>query len=65
VLPAADLLQLDYVKRACVGFLQKHLNPSNCLGIKSFADLYNYKELLLISEEFIEKQFLYEKYNVI
>ncbi|XP_022167786.1 kelch-like protein 2 isoform X2 [Myzus persicae] len=58
VLPAADLLQLDYVKQACVLFLQKQLDPSNCLGIKVYADIYNCKELLSSSEEFIKKQFI-------
>ncbi|XP_016658903.1 kelch-like protein 2 isoform X4 [Acyrthosiphon pisum] len=58
IVPAADLLQLDYVKRACVGSLQKQLDPSNCIGIKAFAGMYNCTELLSISEEFIKKQFL-------
>ncbi|KAF0759416.1 Uncharacterized protein FWK35_00018029 [Aphis craccivora] len=58
VLVAADLLQLDYVKQACVEFLQKQLDPSNCLGIKLFADLHNCIELLSNCEVFIKKQFL-------
>ncbi|XP_027851068.2 ring canal kelch homolog [Aphis gossypii] len=58
VLAAADLLQLAYVKQACVEFLQKHLDPSNCLGIKVFADLHNCIELLSKCEKFIENQFL-------
>ncbi|KAE9544394.1 hypothetical protein AGLY_001573 [Aphis glycines] len=58
VLAAADLLQLAYVKQACVKFLQKHLDPSNCLGIKVFAALHNCIELSSKCEEFIENQFL-------
>lgn len=58
VLTAADLLQLDYVKQVCVEFLQKNLDPSNCLGVKVFADLHNCIELLLNCEEFIKKQFV-------
>ncbi|XP_050060679.1 ring canal kelch homolog isoform X2 [Aphis gossypii] len=58
VLVAADLLQLDYVKQACVEFLQKQLDPSNCLGIKVFADLHNCIELWSNCEAFIKNQFL-------
>uniref|UniRef100_A0A2S2NMH6 Ring canal kelch protein n=2 Tax=Schizaphis graminum TaxID=13262 RepID=A0A2S2NMH6_SCHGA len=61
VLPAADLFQLDYVKQACIEFLQKHLNPSNCLEVKVFADLYRCTELLSSCEAYIKKQFLYGK----
>ncbi len=65
VLTAADLLQLDYVKQVCVEFLQKNLDPSNCLGIKVFADLHNCIELLSNCEEFIKKQFVYDNYNLL
>ncbi|CAH1730994.1 unnamed protein product [Aphis gossypii] len=58
VLAAADLLQLDYVKQVCVKFLQEQLDPSNCLGIKVFADLHNCVELLSKCEAFIKKHFL-------
>jgi len=60
LLAAADLIQLDYVKQACVEFIQKQLDPSNCLSIKVFADLHNCIELLSKCEEFIKKQFLYD-----
>ncbi|XP_060849312.1 ring canal kelch homolog isoform X2 [Rhopalosiphum padi] len=58
VLPAADLFQLDYVKQVCIDFLQKQLDPSNCLSIKAFADLHNCIELLSSCEAHIKKQFL-------
>ncbi|XP_003240190.1 kelch-like protein 3 isoform X2 [Acyrthosiphon pisum] len=58
LLPASSILQLDYVKGACVKFLQAQLDPTNCLGIKALADLYNCMELLLSSETFIQKQFI-------
>ncbi|XP_060856406.1 kelch-like protein 3 [Metopolophium dirhodum] len=51
--PAANLLQLNHVKCVSVDFLQKHLNPSNCFGIKGFADFYNCMELSSSSEECI------------
>ncbi|XP_015372407.1 PREDICTED: kelch-like protein 2 [Diuraphis noxia] len=58
LLPAANLLQLDYVKDACVKFLLTQLDPSNCLGIRAFADLHNCLELTTSSEAYIRKKFL-------
>ncbi|XP_060869920.1 ring canal kelch homolog isoform X2 [Metopolophium dirhodum] len=58
LLPAANVLQLDFVIDACVEFIQKQLVPSNCLRIKAFADLHNCTELLSISEALIKNQFL-------
>lgn len=56
---------MDYVKYVCAEFLYKQLNPSNCLGIKAFADLHNSVELLSSCEAYIKKQFLYDIYNLI
>ncbi|XP_022181945.1 kelch-like protein 3 isoform X2 [Myzus persicae] len=58
LLPAANYLQLDFVTNACVDFLQKQLDVSNCLDIRVFADLHNCTELLSSSETFIKKKFL-------
>ncbi|XP_060880188.1 ring canal kelch homolog isoform X2 [Metopolophium dirhodum] len=58
LLQAANLLQLDFVKGVCTEFLQIQLNPSNCLGIKEFADFFNCMELSSSSEEYIKKNFL-------
>jgi len=65
LLPTANVLQLHYVSGACVEFLQKQLDCSNCLGIKVFANLKNCTELLSISEAYIKQHFLYDKYNLI
>ncbi|CAI6372690.1 unnamed protein product [Macrosiphum euphorbiae] len=58
LLPAANFLQLDYVIGVCAEFLQKQLNPSNCLIIRAFADLHNCTDLLSISEAYIKQNFL-------
>eukprot|EP00102_Acyrthosiphon_pisum_P023029 XP_016660239.1 PREDICTED: ring canal kelch homolog isoform X2 [Acyrthosiphon pisum] len=58
LLPAANILQLDYVKSACAKYLKTQLDPSNCIGIKAFADLHNCTKLMSSSEAFIHKQFL-------
>lgn len=38
LLSASCLLQLSSVVQACCSFLVKQLHPSNCLGIRSYAD---------------------------
>jgi len=63
LLPAANLLQLDYIKDACVKFLQTQLDPSNCLGIRAFADLHNCLELSTSSEAYIRRNFQYDESN--
>ncbi|XP_025192493.1 kelch-like protein 2 [Melanaphis sacchari] len=58
LLPAANLLQLNYVTDACVDFLKHQLDSSNALGISRFADLHNCSELLSKSQAYIKKQFI-------
>ncbi|XP_016662577.1 kelch-like protein 2 isoform X2 [Acyrthosiphon pisum] len=58
LLPTANLFQLDFVKSACIEFLETQLDPQNCLGIGAFADLHNCLELLSSSEAYIRKNFL-------
>lgn len=50
ILPAACLLQLKEIQDACCEFLKKQLDPSNCLGIKSFADTHACNDLLHTAE---------------
>lgn len=57
LLPAANLLQLTDVRDACCDFLQAQLHPTNCLGIRAFADLHGCLELLSSSETYIEQHF--------
>uniref|UniRef100_A0A1B6DS04 Kelch-like protein diablo n=1 Tax=Clastoptera arizonana TaxID=38151 RepID=A0A1B6DS04_9HEMI len=57
LLPAANLLQLTDVRDACCDFLHAQLHPTNCLGIRAFADLHGCNELLLASEAYIEQHF--------
>lgn len=65
LLPAANILQLDYVSGMCAEFLQTQLAISNCLGIKAFAELHNCTELMINSDAFIKKHFLYDQYNMV
>jgi len=57
LLPAANLLQLGDVKDACCEFLQSQLHPTNCLGIRAFADLHGCLELLSYADSYIERHF--------
>uniref|UniRef100_A0A672UXM7 BTB domain-containing protein n=1 Tax=Strigops habroptila TaxID=2489341 RepID=A0A672UXM7_STRHB len=46
LLPAASLLQLNGVRDACCKFLLSQLDPSNCLGIRGFADTHSCTSVL-------------------
>ena len=63
LLPAANLLQLTDVRDACCEFLQSQLHPTNCLGIRAFADLHGCLELLTSTESYIERHFTEVKHN--
>ena len=54
--PDFFFLFLD-VKEACCEFLLNQLHPTNCLGIKSFADLHGCLELLTATNIYIESHF--------
>ncbi|XP_042254555.1 kelch-like protein 2 [Thunnus albacares] len=57
LLPAAGLLQLNEVKKACCDFLSSQLHPSNCLGIRAFADLHACSQLLAQANSYAEQHF--------
>uniref|UniRef100_A0A667WXV9 Kelch like family member 2 n=1 Tax=Myripristis murdjan TaxID=586833 RepID=A0A667WXV9_9TELE len=57
LLPAAGLLQLTEVKKACCEFLSSQLHPSNCLGIRAFADLHACSQLLTQANSYAEQHF--------
>ena len=57
LLPAASMLQLMEVKQACCEFLQSQLHPTNCIGIKQFADIHSCTELLGYAQLYTEQHF--------
>ncbi|XP_056130977.1 kelch-like protein 3 isoform X2 [Lampris incognitus] len=57
LLPAASLLQLMDVRQVCCEFLQSQLHPSNCLGIRAFADLHTCTQLLNQAHAYAEQHF--------
>ncbi|XP_055312333.1 kelch-like protein 17 [Sitodiplosis mosellana] len=57
LLPASSLLQIHSVREACCKFLLRQLHPSNCLGIRSFADAHSCKELHTRSHKYALQNF--------
>ncbi|XP_076877444.1 kelch-like protein 3 [Brachyhypopomus gauderio] len=57
LLPAAGLLQLMDVRRTCCQFLHTQLHPTNCLGIRAFADLHTCTDLLNQANAYAEQHF--------
>ena len=45
------------VQRACCEFLKEQLDPSNCLGIKAFAEAHGCEELRQAAQNYILKYF--------
>ncbi|XP_046704835.1 kelch-like protein 4 isoform X2 [Silurus meridionalis] len=58
LLSAACLLQLSQVIEVCCNFLMKQLHPSNCLGIRSFADAQGCMDLLNVAHKYTMEHFL-------
>uniref|UniRef100_A0A671LG21 Kelch-like family member 4 n=1 Tax=Sinocyclocheilus anshuiensis TaxID=1608454 RepID=A0A671LG21_9TELE len=58
LLAAACLLQLSQVIQVCCNFLMKQLHPSNCLGIRSFADAQGCMDLLNVAHNYTMEHFL-------
>ncbi|MBN3308216.1 kelch-like protein 1 [Amia ocellicauda] len=52
LLAAACLLQLSQVVDVCCHFLMKLLHPSNCLGIRAFADAQGCIELMKVAHSY-------------
>ena len=57
LLPAACLLQLQEIQDVCCEFLKRQLDPSNCLGIRSFADTHACRDLLRLADKFTQNNF--------
>ena len=57
ILPAAALLQLTDIRSGCELFLKNQLEPSNCLGIKKFAEMHNCPTIKNSTQEYIFEHF--------
>jgi len=52
------VVQVESVARACCDFMASHLHPSNCVGIRNFAELHGHRELMSSADDFILDNFL-------
>lgn len=57
LLPAACLLHMTEIQDVCCEFLKRQLDPSNCLGIRAFADTHSCQDLLLYADKFTQDRF--------
>ncbi len=53
LLSTACLLQLSEVVEACCSFLMKQLHPSNCIGIRQFADAQGCSDLYKVANNYV------------
>ncbi|XP_015599549.1 kelch-like protein 5 [Cephus cinctus] len=58
LLATACLLQLNPVVKACCQFLIQQLHPSNCLGIRMFADTQGCAHLLSVAHAYTTEHFM-------
>lgn len=58
LLPASCLLQIHEVQDYCSEFLRSQLDPSNCLGIRAFADTHSCQELLRLADRYLQNNFV-------
>uniref|UniRef100_T1IKY9 Kelch-like protein diablo n=1 Tax=Strigamia maritima TaxID=126957 RepID=T1IKY9_STRMM len=58
LLSTACLLQLNEVVEASCAFLMKQLHPSNCLGIRLFADTQGCLELFRVAHNYTTENFI-------
>ncbi|TRY99995.1 hypothetical protein DNTS_007783 [Danionella cerebrum] len=58
LLSASSLLQLSAVVQACCSYLMKQLHPSNCLGIRSFADAQGCLDLQKVAHNYTMEHFI-------
>ncbi|XP_068702391.1 kelch-like protein 5 isoform X2 [Montipora capricornis] len=58
LLSVSCILQIDEVKDACSEFMKHQLHPSNCLGIRSFAEGHGCNELYKIADAFTKERFV-------
>lgn len=57
LLPAATMFQVPNVVDACCAFLERQLDPTNAIGIASFAEQHGCTKLKQRATQFIERHF--------
>ncbi|XP_054931256.1 kelch-like ECH-associated protein 1B isoform X1 [Dermacentor andersoni] len=57
LLLAANMLQVQRITNACCRFLERQLDPSNCIGIAEFCQQHHIRDLQDRAERFAEQHF--------
>lgn len=57
MLAASSMLQVSAVGDACCEFMRRHLGASNCLGVRTFADMHSFSELKRVADDFAKRNF--------
>jgi len=58
ILYAASILQIETVATACSSFMKSHLQPSNCIEVRSFAEMHNRVELMKMTDMYMRENFI-------
>ena len=58
LLPAACILQLNWVREVCCEFMKHQLDSSNCLGIRAFADTHCCPDLEEAADYYAQQHYL-------
>ncbi|XP_005098214.1 kelch-like protein 8 [Aplysia californica] len=58
ILYAASILQIETVATACSNFMRSHLQPSNCIEVRRFADMHNRVELMKMTDTYMRENFI-------
>lgn len=54
----SHLMSFRKFQDICCEFLKRQLDPTNCLGIRAFADTHSCRELLRIADKFTQHNFM-------
>lgn len=57
LLASSSILQIKDVRDACCDFMKSQLHPSNCLGIRAFADAHSCAQLFRIADKYAQDNF--------
>eukprot|EP00794_Sanderia_malayensis_P007021 gene7021-7808_t len=57
LLASSSILQIKNVRDACCDFMKNQLHPSNCLGIRAFADAHSCEQLFKIADKYAQEHF--------
>ena len=59
LLYASSILQVETVALACCEFMKTHLHPTNCIGIRNFAEQHGRTELISKADQFTRENFMW------